>query len=64
MRSFDDTKIVSDQTQAVFQGLVAQGADLAGLLALISSAYADGGNHVLDQLHDKMTSDTKEIRST
>ena len=64
MRSFDDARFVSNKTQAAFHGLVAQGADPAGLLALISSAYADGGNHVLDQLRDKITSDAREFQSS
>ncbi len=55
MPSGNDQKIISDQTQATFQLLVTSGADLGGLLALISSAYADGGNYVLDQFHERMT---------
>ena len=50
----DNEKFVSDQTQAIFQLLVAAGADLASLLALVSSAYADGGNHVLDRLQKRV----------
>ena len=51
-------QVISDQTQATFQLLVASGADLAGLLALISSAYADGGHYVLDRLHEQMAAGT------
>ncbi len=54
MLSPDQERFVSDQTQAIFHALAARGADPAGLLALISSAYADGGNHVLDRLHERM----------
>ena len=52
----EEEKYVSDRTQALFSCLVASGADLSNLLALISSAYADGGHHVLDQLQAKMKS--------
>ena len=41
---------VSRQTQALFDLLTAAGTDPASLTALVSSAYADGGNHVLDEL--------------
>ena len=54
MLSSDHDNLFSDQTQAIFQVLVAKGTDVPGLLALISSAYADGGHHVLDQLHERL----------
>ena len=60
MLSSDHDKLVSDQTQAIFHALVARGADLSGLLALISSAYADGGHHVLDRLHERMRAESEE----
>ncbi len=60
MLNSDHDKLVSDQTQAIFQALVARGSDLVGLLALVSSAYADGGHHVLDQLHEKMRAESEE----
>ena len=47
---FDDEKVVSERTQCLFEALAAAGADQVGLLALVSSAYADGGNYVLDDL--------------
>ena len=53
MSHLDSDPLVSGQTEAIFNAMVATGADLAGLLALIASAYADGGNHVLDRLHAK-----------
>jgi len=59
MLSLDAQNFVSDQTQAAFQVLAASGADLPGLLALVSSAYADGGNYVLDQLHGKITAEVE-----
>ncbi len=59
MLSSDHDEFVSDQTQAIFHALAARGADLAGLLALISSAYADGGHHVLDRLHERMRAESK-----
>lgn len=52
MHTLPEDRWVSDRTQEIFHALVAGGSDLAGLLALISSAYADGGNHVLDRLHE------------
>ena len=54
MPSLDSDRFVSEHTQALFHALAATGADLAGLLALVSSAYADGGNHVLDQLQERI----------
>jgi hypothetical protein len=57
MLSLDAESFISDRTQATFQLLVASGADLGGLLALISCAYADGGHYVLDRLHEKMGAD-------
>ena len=55
MQGLDDDKVVSDQTQGLFEALVASGADQVGLLALISSAYADGGNYVLDDLQGRLS---------
>jgi hypothetical protein len=57
MLSPDHEKFVSHRTQAIFQVLVSTGTDIGGLLNLISSAYADGGGYVLDQLHERMTAD-------
>jgi hypothetical protein len=57
MLSPDHEKFVSHRTQAIFQVLASAGTDIAGLLTLISSAYADGGDYVLDQLHERMTAD-------
>ncbi len=53
MHTLPEDRWVSDRTQEIFHALVVSGSDLASLLALISSAYADGGNHVLDRLHEK-----------
>ncbi len=39
---------------------MARGADPAGLLALISSAYANGENNVLDRLHERMSAESKK----
>ena len=64
MLSSDHDKFVSDQTQAIFQALAAGGVDLAGLLALVSSAYADGGHHVLDRLHERMRIESKQPGSS
>ena len=50
----EEEKFVSDRTQALFGCLVASGADLGNLLALVSSAYADGGHHVLNQLEARV----------
>ena len=55
MPSLESDRFVSAHTQALFHALVATGADLGGLLALVSSAYADGGNHVLDQLEERVS---------
>ena len=63
MHGLDNDRFVSDRTQAIFQGLAATGADLAGLLALVSSAYSDGGNHVLDQLHARVSAESVDHRS-
>ena len=52
----DEERFVSDRTQAIFGCLLASGVDLSQLLALVSSAYADGGHHVLNQLEAKITS--------
>ena len=60
MPGSDRDTLVSEQTQAIFEALLARGADLAGLLALISSAYADGGNHVLDRLHETVTAELED----
>ena len=54
----DDAKLVSDRTQLLFALLVASGTDLPSLLALVSSAYADGGNHVLDELQARIAPKT------
>ena len=52
--ALDEEKFVSHRTQAIFGFLVASGVDLGNLLALVSSAYADGGHHVLNQLEAKI----------
>lgn len=54
MPSLESDKLVSDQTQVLFSLLVASGANLNSLLALTSSAYADGGNHVLDEVEGRL----------
>ncbi len=54
MPSLDNDRFVSERTQALFHALIATGTSLAGLLALVSSAYADGGNHVLDELQQRV----------
>ena len=55
MSSNHDDCFVSNRTQAMFQLLVARGENIEDLLALISSAYADGGNHVLDRLQQRVS---------
>ena len=54
LAGFDEDRFVSDRTQAIFGFMVASGVDLGNLLALVSSAYADGGHHVLNQLEAKV----------
>ena len=54
--SSDEEKFVSERTQALFGCMLASGVDLGNLLALVSSAYADGGHHVLNQLEAKIKS--------
>lgn len=61
MSSNDDDRFVSNRTQAMFQALVVRGANIEDLLALISSAYADGGNHVLDRLQRRMNSELRGL---
>ena len=53
-------RIVSTRTQSLFQVLVCGGTDVAGLLALVTSAYADGGCYVLDQMREKITADSDD----
>lgn len=49
-----ESDFVSSRTQALFDLLTAAGADPAPLTALVSSAYADGGNHVLNELEQRV----------
>jgi hypothetical protein len=48
MNEQDQQIFVSENTQALFGALAISGVSIAALVALISSAYADGGNYVLD----------------
>jgi len=53
MSRFEDERYVSAETEALFAFLIASGADPVSLTALVSSAYADGGNHVLDEFEER-----------
>jgi len=54
MNKQDQQIFVSQKTQALFGALATSGANLAALVALVSSAYADGGNYVLDCVAERV----------
>ncbi len=53
MAESDEPNFVSSRTQALFDLLAAAGTDPTPLTALVSSAYADGGHHVLNELEQR-----------
>lgn len=54
MNEQDQQIFVSQKTQALFGALATSGVNLAALVALVSSAYADGGNYVLDCVAERV----------